>query len=279
MTLLAILRILFIVVSTLFWSVPVLLMSFFDPYAERSAHLVCRWAKGILWACGTTIHPHGHEQLEPAHAYLFMSNHQSMFDILAIMVALDTFQLRWVAKHELRKVPVFGLCLHRTRQVLVDRESRTQAVATIRSVQALLKAGISVLFFPEGTRSMDGRLLPFKAGGFAVAVETSMPVVPVTVSGGHGILPVGDWKIRSGPMTINFGPPIRTDPTLDKRTARQTLLIQVQEAVTEQHSRQAKKDVHDTMNPLASVATSSLSNKPLSLHPTASSAHDIRTTL
>lgn len=279
MTLLAILRILFIVVSTILWSVPVLLMSFFDPYAERSAHLVCRWAKGILWACGTTIHPRGHEQLQPTHAYLFMSNHQSMFDILAIMVALDTFQLRWVAKHQLRKVPVFGLCLHRTRQVLVDRESRTQAVATIRSVKALLKAGISVLFFPEGTRSTDGRLLPFKAGGFAVAVETGMPVVPVTVSGGYGVLPVGDWKIRSGPMTITFTPPIQIDPAQDKRTARQTLLTQVQEAVTEQHARQTQNDVQYTMDARPSVATPSSSNEPLARPSTASSAYDNRTNL
>ena len=270
MTLLAILRILFIAASTVFWSVPVLLMSFFDPYAERSARLVCRWAKGILWACGTTVRPRGHEQLQSNHAYLFMSNHQSMFDILAIMVALDTFQLRWVAKHELRKVPVFGLCLHRTRQVLVDRESRTQAVATIRNVKALLKAGISVLFFPEGTRSKDGRLLPFKAGGFAVAVETGMPVVPVTVSGGYGILPVGDWKIRSGPMTIVFSPPIQIDSSLDKRTARQTLLTQVQEAVAE-HAAQ------HTMDTQQSVAGPSFSSQASPQSSTASLAPDNRT--
>ena len=278
MTLLAILRILFIIVSTVFWSVPVLLMSFFDPYAERSAHFVCRWAKGILWACGTTIHPRGQEQLQPKHAYLFMSNHQSIFDILAIMVALETFQLRWVTKHELRKVPVFGLCLHRTRQVLVDRESRTQAVATIRNVKALLKAGISVLFFPEGTRSTDGQLLPFKAGGFAVAVETGMPVVPVTVSGGYNILPVGDWKIRSGPMTITFSPPIQIDPSLDKRTARQTLLTQVQAAVTEQHA-QHTLDAQHTIDAQQPVAAPPFSSQPSSPSSTASSVPDNRTNL
>ncbi len=269
MTLLAILRILFIIVSTVLWSVPVLLMSFFDPYAERAARLVCLWAKGILWACGTTIHSRGQEQLQPQHAYLFMSNHQSMFDIVATMVALDAFQLRWVAKHELRKVPVFGLCLQRTHQIFVDRESRTQAVTTIRHVKALLKAGISVLFFPEGTRSKDGRLLPFKAGGFAVAVETGMPVVPVTVSGGYGILPVGDWKIRSGPMTIIFSPPIQIDPSLDKRTARQTLLTQVQEAIAQHH----------TIDAQPSVSAPPSSSEPSPQSSTASSVPDNRTIL
>jgi 1-acyl-sn-glycerol-3-phosphate acyltransferase len=225
----------FIALHTLFWSVPILLLSFFDPYAERAARLVRFWAKGNLWACRVKVRTHGMEQLDPQKAYLFMSNHQSQFDILALMAVLDAFQLRWVAKQELRKVPVLGLCMQRTHQILVDRESRTQAVATIRRVRELLNAGISVLFFPEGTRSKDGHLLPFKPGGFAVAVETGVPVVPVTVNGSRAIMPSGDWKMRSGEIEIFFSEPIVLDPQVNKKTAREELRVKVREVIAAQH--------------------------------------------
>jgi 1-acyl-sn-glycerol-3-phosphate acyltransferase len=164
-----------------------------------------------------------------------MSNHQSQFDILALISVLDAFQLRWVAKKELRKVPVLGLCMQRTHQILVDRESRAQAVATIRRVKELLNAGISVLFFPEGTRSKDGTLLPFKPGGFAVAAETGVPVVPVTVNGSRAIMPSGDWRVRSGEIEIIVGEPIQIDPQLSKKAARDELQRKVQEIIAASH--------------------------------------------
>jgi 1-acyl-sn-glycerol-3-phosphate acyltransferase len=233
--LIAALRIFFIVLHTLFWSVPVLLFSFFDPYAERSARLIRFWAKGNLWACGVKVRVQGLERLDPGTAYLFMSNHQSQFDILALMSVLDAFQLRWVAKQELRKVPVLGLCMQRTHQILVDRESRAQAISTIRRVKELLHVGISVLFFPEGTRSKDGQLLPFKPGGFAVAVETRVPVVPVTVNGSRAIMPSGDWKVRSGEIDVILSEPIRINLQMNKKMAREALLLKVQQAIAGNH--------------------------------------------
>jgi 1-acyl-sn-glycerol-3-phosphate acyltransferase len=259
--LIAALRIFFIVLHTLFWSVPVLLLSFLDPYAERSVRLIRFWAKGNLWVCGVKVRVQGLERLDPRKAYLFMSNHQSLFDILALMSALDVFQLRWVAKQELRKVPVLGLCMQRTHQILVDRESRTQAVATIRRVRELLSAGISVLFFPEGTRSQDGHLLPFKPGGFAVAVETGVPVVPVTVNGSRAVLPFGDWKVRAGQIDIILSEPIHIDPQLNKKTAREELLLQVQQAIAANH-RPDPRSVPPVDSPL--VVSSSAPGRPTS---------------
>jgi len=125
--------------------------------------------------------------------------------------------------------------MQRTHQILVDRESRTQAVATIRRVKELLHAGISVLFFPEGTRSKDGHLLPFKPGGFAVAVETGVPVVPVTVNGSRAVLPSGDWKVRAGQIDITLSEPVRIDPQLNKKAAREELLMKVQQAIAANH--------------------------------------------
>jgi 1-acyl-sn-glycerol-3-phosphate acyltransferase len=251
--LLATLRILFIAFHTLFWGVPVILLSFFDPYAQRAARLVRFWAAGNLWVCGVKVQTRGQERLNPQHAYLFMSNHQSQFDILALMVALRQFQLRWVAKHELRKVPILGLCMQVTHQVLVDRQNRTQAIAVIRQVKKLLAAGISVLFFPEGTRSRDGHLLPFKPGGFAVAVEAGVPVVPVTINGSRAILPPGDWKVRSGTIEIIFGEPIPLDAQVPKKIARETLLVQVHEAIVASY----RPNMADSATATAPAAVSS----------------------
>jgi 1-acyl-sn-glycerol-3-phosphate acyltransferase len=231
----SLLRIMFVILHTLFWSVPVILFSFLDPYAQRSNRLVRLWAKGNLWACGVKLRVRGRERLRLGQAYLFISNHQSQFDILALMAVLDDFPLRWVAKRELCKVPVLGLCIQVTHQVLVDRENRSQAVATIRKVKELLTAGISVLFFPEGTRSTDGRLLPFKPGGFAVAVETSVPVVPITINGSRAIMPSGDWKIRPGEIDIVLSEPIQVDSHMNKKAAREALFAQVQQTIAAHH--------------------------------------------
>ena len=231
MIILATLRLAFIVLHTMFWGGPVYVLSFFDPYAERAARLIRFWAKGNLWACGVSVRVRGLDRLNPHSAYLFMSNHQSQFDILALMVALENFPLRWVAKHELRKVPILGACMYRTHQILVDRDSRTQAVATLRKVKDLLGAHISVLFFPEGTRGENGRLLPFKPGGFMAAVEAGVPVVPITINGSWSILPSGDWKVRSGEIEIIFGTPIPIRRDGPRKAVRKALLAQVEAAI------------------------------------------------
>ena len=146
--LLAIVRLVFIALNTVFWSVPVLLLAPLDRYAQCAARYIRFWAKSNLFVCGVKVDIRGREQLDPCQAYVFMANHQSMFDILVLMVSLEAFQLRWVAKHELRKAPLLGLCMARTHQVLVDRQSRTQAVTTIRKVKALL--GSRSCFFLKG---------------------------------------------------------------------------------------------------------------------------------
>lgn len=231
MIFLAVLRMSFIVLNTLFWAGPVILLSFFDPYGQRAMHLIRFWAIGNLWACGITVTARGQERLNSRQSYLFMANHQSQVDILALTAVLREFQFRWVAKQELRKVPVLGLCMQVTHQILVDRQSRTQAVATIRQITKLLDAGISVIFFPEGTRSRDGQLLPFKPGGFAVAAEAGVPIVPVTINGSRSILPSGEWKVRSGTIEIIFSEPIQVDPLMPKKTAREALLVKVRDTI------------------------------------------------
>jgi 1-acyl-sn-glycerol-3-phosphate acyltransferase len=163
-----------------------------------------------------------------------MANHQSNFDIPILIAAFDTLQVRWVSKQEVRKVPIIGLCMQRTHQVLVDRDSPTQAVAVIRQVRALLAAGISAAFFPEGTRTRDGHLQPFKPGGFAIATEAKVPVVPTVINGSRALWPPGGVELRPGTVDVIFCEPISVNPHLNKKAAREDLLAKVHATITEQ---------------------------------------------
>lgn len=231
MILVAILRVIVVALNTLFWSILIIMLSYFDPYAQRACRLIPFWAWGSLWFCRVKVQVRGREHVDPHRAYLFMANHQSYFDILAVVAALHDFQLRWVAKRELLRVPVFGLTLRASRQILVDRRSHTQAVTTIRQVKELLGAGISVLFFPEGTRSLDGQLLPFKPGGFAVAVKTGVPVVPMTVNGSRRVMPVRSWRIRGGEIEVVFSPPLAVEEYTSSKQGREKLRAAVRQAI------------------------------------------------
>jgi 1-acyl-sn-glycerol-3-phosphate acyltransferase len=229
----ALLRVVVIALYTFFWAIPIIMLSSFDPYAQRAYRLVRFWVWGSLWFCRVKVRVRGREHVDPRRVYLFMANHQSLFDILAIAAALDDFQLRWMAKRELLRVPVFGLVLRATKQILVDRQSRTQAVTTLRQVKRLLGAGISVLFFPEGTRNPNSPLLPFKPGGFAMAIERGVPVVPVTVNGSQEVLPAGGWCIRSGEIEVILSPPLSVGEYASKKQGREELMDKVRQAISD----------------------------------------------
>jgi 1-acyl-sn-glycerol-3-phosphate acyltransferase len=255
-------RVFIVALLTLLWSVPVLLFSFFDPHAERSAQFIRVWARCVLWTCGITIRVRGREHLDPTRAYVFMANHQSNVDIPILMAAFDQLQVRWVSKQEVRKVPVIGVCMARTHQVLVDRESPTQAISVIRHVRALLTAGISVIFFPEGTRTRDGRLQAFKPGGFVVALESGVPVVPITINGSRVIWPPGGLDLRPGTVEVDFSEPIMVAPQLTKRAARELLSTKVREAMLARFHG-APPDPSVSVSPMV-VSTSSASEHPSS---------------
>jgi len=257
-------RLLMVALLTIFWGGPVIILSFFDPHAERSALLIRFWARGVLRVCGISVHVRGRERLDASRSYLFMANHQSNFDIPILMSAFDTLQVRWVSKREVRKVPIIGLCMQRTQQVLVDRESPTQAIAVIRQVKTLLNAGISVIFFPEGTRTRDGRLQEFKPGGFAVAAEAGVPVVPIAVKGSRALWPPGGLEIRPGEVEVIFNEPIPLDSHLTKKAARETLLMRVRESIAGQLQEEPRSSSSATAPVAVHPSTSTISERPSS---------------
>lgn len=182
----------------------------------------------MLRAAGVEVQVEGLQHLEPRRSYVFMSNHQSHFDVLALLHSLP-FDLRAVTKKELARVPLFGWALASAGFIFVDRSNRERAIASLNRAQEILAAGRSILVFAEGTRSTDGRLLPFKKGGFVMALEAGAPVVPVVVSGSREILPKHSLQLRGGAIRLQVLPPIETGGR--GAGARDALMQEVREAM------------------------------------------------
>jgi 1-acyl-sn-glycerol-3-phosphate acyltransferase len=149
----------------------------------------------------------GREQLDASASYVFMSNHVSNLDPPLLLPNLPR-RTSVLVKKELFRVPVLGRAMRLTRLVAVDRSNRDAAIASVRAAAQVLREGLNMTVFPEGTRSRDGRLLPLKKGPFYLAQEAGAPIVPVTILGTEEILPKGKFLLRRGQASIIFHAPI-----------------------------------------------------------------------
>ena len=167
------------------------------------------WLVAILASCRVRVEASGLENVDPRTPSIFMSNHQSLFDIAAIVKTIPVM-MRFVAKRELTRIPLFGWALVLSGQIIVDRSDREQAIESLRRGAERIRAGTHVIVFPEGTRSQTGSLAEFKSGGFHLALQAGVPIIPVTVSGTHRITPKGSLKVHSGRVHVHYGKPIPT---------------------------------------------------------------------
>ncbi len=210
MSLVFALKVLGIALNTVVMVPVIVVAAAFD--ARRASELTRVWALVSLRLSGVRVRGTRRAALDPRRSYVFMSNHGSHFDVLAVIAALPEFDLRWVAKRELAAVPVFGWGLRHAGHIIIDRSDPEQAVASLRAAKAKMDAGVSVMIFPEGTRERhDGEVLPLKKGGFMLALETGVPIVPLAVQGSRAILPRGEWRIRSGVIDVVVGEPIAVE--------------------------------------------------------------------
>jgi 1-acyl-sn-glycerol-3-phosphate acyltransferase len=182
-----------------------------DRHGKRAYRINQFWTWLILRVCGISLRVRGLENIDAGQPYIFMANHQSNIDIPVLIQSLARFQLRWIAKKELLRVPLFGWAMWATKHITVDRADPLDAVKSLERAGERIAAGISVVVFPEGTRSRDGRLLPFKKGGFLVAAKTGAKIVPVTIVGSAALLPAGGWRLRAGTIDVFVDRPIATD--------------------------------------------------------------------
>ncbi len=160
-----------------------------------------------------------HPEFSHSRPCVYVANHQSQFDIPALVLAMPT-DFRIVAKRELLFIPIFGWALWLAGFIFIDRSDRDRAIRRLDRVVRVIRRGTSVVVFAEGTRSPDGRLLPFKKGGFILAIKSGVPIVPVSIRGGRDILPKGSLHVRRGTIDVVFGAPIPTSPyTLETKEA------------------------------------------------------------
>ena len=169
--------------------------------------MVRGWCRAVLVLAGCRLRVEGVERLPPAGAVVFAANHSSYLDAVALLAALPR-DFRFVGKRELGAWPLVGAFIRRVGHLTVERADPMRSVADAERVSAVIGAGTSLLFFPEGTFLEGPRLLPFRLGAFKAAVEAGCPVVPVTIHGTRAILPADTWLPRRGPITITIGAPI-----------------------------------------------------------------------
>ncbi|HEY7215455.1 MAG TPA: lysophospholipid acyltransferase family protein [Thermoanaerobaculia bacterium] len=177
-----------------------------DPGLALARHV---WGPGLLRLAGARLRIEGGEQIDPSRAYFFAANHQSWMDIPALFKALP-MPVLFLAKRELARIPFMGRYIEKMGMVFVDRADRRQAARTVDHALTRLREGWSILSFPEGTRTPDGRLQRFKTAAFAAAVEAGVPVVPIAIEGARHVLPRSGLRVRPGVIRIRFGEPIST---------------------------------------------------------------------
>jgi 1-acyl-sn-glycerol-3-phosphate acyltransferase len=186
-----------------------LMLSVYDPKGKRQHWCAQVWCRLIARTTGSQVRVHGLENIRPGTSYVFLSSHQSYMDIPAMLGYLPV-QLRIAAKKILFKIPFMGWHLARAGHIPVDRSSTQTAVATMQKAADKIREGICAFVFPEGTRSPDGALHAFKKGGFKLAMQARVPIVPVTIIGSRQVLPKNSIIFRPGPIDMYVDEPIQT---------------------------------------------------------------------
>src|SRR6266536_3204625 len=174
----------------------------------RPLYRIGMWAAfaGVRLA-GVKVQTVGLELLDPAKTYIFMSNHVSNIDP-PLLLPLIPGRTSVMARHELFNYPILGRVMRMGSLVPVNRSNRDAGIAAVRASEQVVKQGISMTIFVEGHRSFDGKLLPFKKGPFYLAELCQVPVVPVTISGTHHVMPKKRFSIKAGEVFVTFHPPI-----------------------------------------------------------------------
>ena len=204
-----------ITVYTIVLGAASLVSSLFDRHGYFAHRCARAWSWLILKTTGVRVTVEGLERITPGTTYVFVSNHQSIYDIPVIFASMP-YQLRIIAKQSLAQFPVLGWHLKRGGHLFVDRKHPDRA-GILKRWRALVANGLSLIIFAEGTRSPDGRVARFKAGSFLLAIQAGLPIVPLTVVGTRAVMPKG--RLRTEPADVRLivhdpiQPPVIDDPS------------------------------------------------------------------
>jgi 1-acyl-sn-glycerol-3-phosphate acyltransferase len=210
---------------TFFLSVSAIISTLFDSSGRFYAWHARLWGRLGLALNLVKVTVSGAEHL-PDGPIIFMSNHQSNFDILSLLAAMPR-QFYWIAKKELFEIPVFGHSMRRGGYIPLDRGDGRKALHSMDEAAAAIQQGKSVVLFPEGTRTPDGNLLPFKRGGFILARKADVPVIPVTINGSGKINPANKIRLYSGNIHIILHPSVLVPEGLRRNEAETWMMENV----------------------------------------------------
>jgi 1-acyl-sn-glycerol-3-phosphate acyltransferase len=229
------LRNVFCVFIAIFWTLAMGVLTFVAMIVtlNRSASMFVVqkwWSPVLLWAGGAKLSVEGLEHLTPGQPYVFVSNHQSTIDIPVLFVGIP-WNTRFVAKKALKYVPMLGWYMWAAKFIFVDRGNHREAVRSLDDAGEQIRGGISIMVFPEGTRSGDLLVHPFKKGPFALAMKARVPVVPVAIEGSGKLMPKNSWSITPGPIRVKVGRPI---PPASFEGDRDKLIREVRSAIIDQ---------------------------------------------
>ncbi|HEY4129035.1 MAG TPA: lysophospholipid acyltransferase family protein [Gemmatimonadaceae bacterium] len=198
------------VVTLILGPVVIIAKLFRAPDGPRSiyARSVRLWARTITFAAGVRVRVHGAERMNQPHGAVFVANHVSWFDIFAL--ASEVPWCSFVAKAELRRIPLFGFAAQIAGIVFLDRENLKQAFVSYEVAAEEVKRGRTIVVCPEGTRGEDYHLRPFNKGPFVLAIASQAPIVPTIVYGAREVMPKGTFWIKAGIVDLHFLEPIPT---------------------------------------------------------------------
>ena len=173
------------------------------------------WGRIMCALALTRIKINGNENIDPNQSYIFVANHQSMFDIFLVYGYLNA-KFKWIMKQEIRKTPLLGKACESMGHIFIDRSNPMRAQKSLQEAQdRLLQGHNSIFLFPEGTRSANGKVGRFKRGAFTIARDLHFPIIPVSISGANNVLPKGGWYITPNKITMTIHQPIDTTNLTD----------------------------------------------------------------
>jgi 1-acyl-sn-glycerol-3-phosphate acyltransferase len=175
------------------------------------------WCRAILRISGVKVDVHNPERMSETKGHVYIANHVSWYDIFTLASVIPRYT--WIAKSELRKLPIFGRAAETAGIVFIDRDNKKAAFESYKQAADEVRRGRSIIIHPEGTRGRDYHLRPFKKGPFVLAIASQSPVIPTLLHGTREVMPKGSYMIRGGTVRIHFLEPVPTQGyTYDDRT-------------------------------------------------------------
>ena len=218
-----------IVIATFVLGVFTFVSYLFDRKGKMGHYYATLWGKTALLANQVKVKVEGMEHLNGKGPYVFMSNHQGYYDIFVLLGHLP-HQFKWLAKKELFSVPFLGWTMAAVGYISIDRGGTRDTVKAMNEAAQKIRDGMSVVIFPEGSRSPDGSILPFKKGGFTLAIKSKVPIVPIAISGSREIMPKDSLTVTPGEIRMLVGHPIEIQHYSLKD--RESLMKKVRETIS-----------------------------------------------